>query len=163
MSERWQQWMPFHIDRFRGSPDVQAMHPIAKLGYIMLLASSWQTPDCAVANDPVELSIASSLGDALWGEYRTRILRKFVDHDGRLRNEVLFKEWSEAKRIYESRSASAKRTNQVRSPSRSPLSQYAVTDHTPSRPADTITGTLTKGASTSPRYDFGLEESVTDV
>lgn len=142
MVERWQQWMPFHIDRFRGSPDVQSMHPIAKLGYIMLLASSWQTPHCDLANDPVELSIASSLGDALWGEYAPRILRKFTERDGRLRNEVLFREWSEAKRVYEARSAAAKRTNDARSPSRSPSGEGAVTERSPSRQADTRTLTL---------------------
>lgn len=157
MTERWQQWMPFHIDRFRGSPDVQAMHPIARLGYIMLLAACWQTPDCAISIDPVELSIASSLGDDLWATHAPRILRKFVEIEGKLRNEVLFKEWSEAKRIYQSRSASAKRTNSVRSPSRSPLSVYSVTDLRPSRQADThtLTGTEeTKEANTQPMKYF---------
>jgi len=139
MSERWQQWMPFHIDRFRGSPDVQAMHPTAKLGYIMLLASAWQTTDCTLPNDPLELSIASSLGD-LWQEHSSRILRKFVLVEGRLRNEVLYREWSEAKRIYEARAASARRTVTERSSSRS--SSWS-SSRRPSRPADTITETLT--------------------
>ncbi len=125
MTERWQQWMPFHIDRFRGSPDVQAMHPIARLGYIMLLASAWQTHDCALDNDPEVLSIASSLGDELWAIHAPRILRKFAMVDGKLRNDVLFKEWSEAKRIYEKRSESAMRTNSIRS--RSPFVE-TVTD-----------------------------------
>lgn len=149
MTERWQQWMPFHIDRFRGSPDVQAMHPIAKLGYIMLLASAWQTPDCAVADDPVELSIASSLGDDLWVTHGPRILRKFTAVDGRLRNEVLFREWSEAKRIYESRSLAAKRTNVVRMSNGDRAPTDTVTERRPSRLADTITGTGTETETTS--------------
>jgi hypothetical protein len=124
--------MPFHIDRFRGSPDVQAMHPIAKLGYLMLLASQWQTSDCLISSDPIDLAAASSLGDKLWAQHGPRILRKFETIDGKLRNSVLYIEWMEAKRVFEARQASAHRTNIVRSPSRSP-----------SRPADTQTGTGT--------------------
>lgn len=149
MAERWQQWMPFHIDRFRGSPDVQAMHPIAKLGYIFLLASEWQTPDCALANNPMELSIASGLGDELWAAHGPRILRKFVESDGKFRNLVLFGEWKEAKRIFEARSEAAKRTNTGRS--RSPLGERAVSERSPSRSADTITGTVT-GSTPVKRY-----------
>ena len=154
MAERWQQWMPFHIDRFRGSPDVQAMHPIAKLGYIMLLASSWQTPDCAIANDPMELSIAAGLDDALWAIHGPRILRKFVEHNGKLRNEVLFREWSEAKRVFEARSASAGRTNSKRWVSVTDTPTDTVTDRRPYRRADTITGTVTETGSTPMKRYF---------
>lgn len=135
MSERWQQWMPFHIDKFRGSPEVQAMHPTARAGYLYLLASAWQSPDCTISSDPLDLSAESGLGEELWDKYRPRILRKFEDiAGGKLRNYVLYAEWSEAKRIFEARQASAVRTNTARSPSRSPH-----------RPADTITltGTVT--------------------
>jgi hypothetical protein len=130
--------MPFHIDRFRGSPDVQAMHPIAKLGYLMLLASQWQTSDCLISSDPIDLAAASSLGDKLWAQHGPRILRKFETIDGKLRNSVLYIEWMEAKRVFEARQASAHRTNIVRSPSRSP-----------SRSADTQTGTGTGTVTTT--------------
>ncbi len=144
MAERWQQWMPFHIDRFRGSPEVQAMHPIARCGYIYLLSSQWQTSDCVLPDDPDSLAALSGLGDELWGQYGPRILRKFgTDEQGRLCNHVLKKEWDEARRVFEARSASARRTNEVRSPSRSPSSDSTVTGRESSRSADTITGTGT--------------------
>ena len=103
MAERWQQWMPFHIDRFRGSPDVQAMHPAARMGYLYLLASAWQTDDCTISDDPLDLASMSGLGDDLWAQYCPRILRKFepAGTPGRLYNPVLLEEWTEAKRIFE--------------------------------------------------------------
>jgi uncharacterized protein YdaU (DUF1376 family) len=105
MAERWQQWMPFHIDRFRGSPDVQAMHPAARLGYLYLLASAWQTDDCTISDDPLELASASGLGDELWATHSVRIMRKFLTCEvaGRLRNLVLYQEWNEARRVFEER------------------------------------------------------------
>lgn len=128
--------MPFHIDRFRGSPDVQAMHPAARCGFLYLMASSWQNEECCLSPDPIDLASESGLGDDLWATYGARILRKFAAlPDGRLRNSIVFEEWQEAKRIFEARANSARRTNSVRSPSRSP-----------SRSADTstLTSTYTK-------------------
>ena len=94
--------MPFHIDKFRGSPDVQAMHPAARWGYISVLASMWQSDDCTVLNDPLDLATKSGLGDELWALYSPRIMRKFEPIDGgRLRNSVLHCEWLEAKRKFE--------------------------------------------------------------
>lgn len=102
MAERWQQWMPFHIDRFRGSPDVQAMHPAARMGYLYLLASAWQTDDCTVPDDALDLAALSGLGDELWALYGLRILRKFASNDqGKLINHVLHDEWREAKGIFD--------------------------------------------------------------
>ena len=135
VAERWQQWMPFHIDKFRGSPEVQAMHPAARLGYIYLLASAWQSPDCALSADPLDLATASGLGDELWALHGPRILRKFEDVGGRLRNAVLFTEWSDALRVYEKRKSGAVRTNESRSASDERTQ--------PERQADTQTGTLT--------------------
>ena len=145
MAERWQLWMPFHIDRFRGSPDVQAMHAIARCGYLYLLASQWQTSECALPSDSDSLASLSGLGDELWAQYGPRILRKFsTDEHGRLVNLILRKEWEEAQRIYEARSASARRTNEVRSAPRSPSADHAVTTRRASRRADTTTGTGTE-------------------
>jgi hypothetical protein len=151
--------MPFHIDRFRGSPDVQAMHPAAKWGYLSLLAFQWQTADCTLPDDPLDLAAASGLGDDLWPVHSARILRKFppLDIGGRRRNEVCFQEWSEAKRIFEARAAAARKTTQTRAPRRKPTvtvpisnGDRAVTDGIASRSAqksersaDTITGTVT--------------------
>lgn len=152
MAERWQQWMPFHIDRFRGSPEVQAMHPAARWGYMSLLASQWQTEDCTLSPDALDLASASGLGDDLWAQYGPRILRKFppLDIGGRLRNDVCHVEWKEAKRIFDARSAAAKRTTEIRSPRQKSTvtvqesdGHRAPTDTVTPRPADTITGTLT--------------------
>src|ERR1700678_549405 len=105
MPAKWQQWMPFRIDAFKGSPAVQAMHPCARIGYLYLLARAWQTDDCTVSSDALQLAEDSGLGDELWALHSPRILRKFeaVNGNGRLRNQVCFEEWSEAKRIYERR------------------------------------------------------------
>jgi uncharacterized protein YdaU (DUF1376 family) len=152
MAERWQQWMPFHIDRFRGSPDVQAMHPVARIGYLYLLASAWQTDDCTISDDPLDLASMSGLGDDLWAQYCPRILRKFQCDEigGRLYNPVLREEWSEAKRIFEARSAAAKKTTETRSPSKKRTvtvpkanGHRMVSARRPVRSADTITGTTT--------------------
>lgn len=152
MPARWQQWMPFHIDRFRGSPDVQAMHPVARIGYLYLLASAWQTDDCTISSDSLDLASLSGLGDELWAQYSPRIMRKFeaVDETGRLRNAVLFQEWKEAKRIFEARRNAAERTTQIRSPRKNATvtvkktaGDCTVTDGEPSRSLDTITGTST--------------------
>lgn len=100
------------------------------------MASSWQNEECCLSPDPIDLASESGLGDDLWATYGARILRKFAAlPDGRLRNSVVFEEWQEAKRIFEARVNSARRTNVVRSPSRSA-----------SRSADTstLTSTYTK-------------------
>lgn len=147
MAERWQRWMPFHIDRFRGSPDVQAMPPAARWGYLSLLASAWQTDDCTISSDPLDLASVSSLGDELWAIHGPRILRKFpTNSDGRLQNDVCFGEWLEAKRIFDARAAAARRTTEIRSP----REKSTVTVQSPSRsarkserPAHTQTSTIT--------------------
>lgn len=123
MSKRWQQWMPFHIDAFKSSPSVRAMHPAARSGYLYLLAYAWQTEDCTIPTDVLELAEISELGDELWATHGPRILRKFLMVDGKWRNEKLFEEWKDAKRVFDARSASGHRTNQQRSPN----GQQAVT------------------------------------
>lgn len=138
MAEKWQRWMPFHIDKFRGSPEVQAMHPAARLGYIYLLASSWQTDDCTVSSDPLDLATESGLGDEMWAIYGPRIVRKFELHEGRLRNCVLYCEWLEAKTTYEGRRERAKRIQETK---RTPHRDDIVT--TSKRYADTVTDTET--------------------
>lgn len=162
--------MPFHIDSFRGSPSVQAMHPAARAGYIYLLAACWQSDDCTLPNDPLALAELSSLGDELWSVHGPRIVRKFEAVDGRLRNPVLYAHWLEAKRIYESRQGAAAYANQSKRSRKTVTAQEsdgdrAVTDtvtvRTPSRSADTITRTLTgtQGLSSadalSPRPEAG--------
>jgi uncharacterized protein YdaU (DUF1376 family) len=151
MAARWQQWMPFHIDRFRGSPDVQAMHPCARIGYLYLLSSAWQTDDCSIPADDLDLASLSGLGDDLWQLYKPRILRKFVTReDGRLFNQVLFREWLEAKRIFEARSAAARNTTATRSPNGHRTPTATPNERRPSRSADTITGTVTTTGTEEP-------------
>lgn len=119
MPAKWQQWMPFRIDAFKGSPAVQAMHPCARIGYLYLLACAWQTEDCTVSSDQLELAEQSGLGDELWAVHGPRILRKFepVNGNGRLRNDVCFEEWERAKKAYQSRAYAAQKTNSTRSAS----------------------------------------------
>lgn len=151
MAAKWQQWFPFKIDNFRGSPSVQAMHPAARAGYIYLLGAAWQTEDCTVPNDPLALAEMSGLGDELWAVHGPRILRKFetVEGNGRLRNAICYEEWKEAKRVFDKRREAADRTNSGRSPSpsRSPSENGTVTDGEPSRFAHTRTTVVPVGVS----------------
>ncbi|HEY1742072.1 MAG TPA: hypothetical protein VGG18_02830 [Granulicella sp.] len=134
MAERWQQWMPFYIDRFRGSMDMQALGPMGRSGFIYLLATAWQTDDCTLPADPAKLATASGFSEEEWALYAPRILEKFEQVGDRLRNQVLFKEWTAARDIFEKRRSGAERTN-----SRSPRAARA---HT-ARSADTGTETGT--------------------
>ena len=152
LSAKWQQWMPLHIDRFLGSPAVQAMSPAAQMGYLRLLMASWQSEDCTISSDPLDLAETSGLGDDLWEKCGARILRKFfpVSGNGRLRNSVCYEEWREAKRIFEARKAAAIKTTEIRSPrlfstvtEDNQDGDHTVTNGSPSRSANTITGTLT--------------------
>ena len=154
MPAKWQTWFPFYVDAFRGSPAVQAMHPAARAGYIYLLSAAWQSDDCTIPNDPLELAELSGIGDELWAAHGARILRKFEPVGDRLRNARLYEDWLEARRIFESRQGAACRTNQTRNKNarrtvteRIPDGDRAVTqtvsDQTATRSADTSTGTIT--------------------
>lgn len=148
MPAKWQQWMPFRIDAFKGSPAVQAMHPSARIGYLYLLSCAWQTDDCTVSADSLDLAENSGLGDELWAIHGPRIIRKFDVVDGnRLRNETCYEEWLEAKRIFDARRGAANRTNSARSPGviyvQSPNGHRVAVPAGPSRSADTRTGTGT--------------------
>ena len=181
MVAKWQQWMPFYIDAFMGSPAVQAMHPTARIGYLCLLARAWQTEDCSIPSDDLALSEMSGIGDELWQAHRIRIIRKFdpVEGSDRLRNAVLYEKWKDAKRIYERRREAAEKTNTERSPShqadrrakRPEDTAPPITERTPSRSADTgtrtrtVTGTETgevlKAAPTVTAYDFDADPELT--
>ena len=128
MPAKWQQWMPFYIDRFLGSFDVQNMEPAAFKAYVRLLLYAWQTDDCTVLSDPDALASYSGIGKRLWDKHGASVLRKFTTVTvtvgdtvtERLRNAVQFELWSEAKRIHEARKTAAMGTNATRSPRRSP-------------------------------------------
>ena len=140
MAAKWQQWMPFHIDRFKASPAVQSMPPAARIGYLYLLSCCWQSPTCTISDDESSLAEMSGLGDELWKIHATRILRKFQSDDqGRLTNFVLRAEWDEAQRVFDARKKSADRTNTARWA----VGDRAVTDNGASRSPDTRTGTVT--------------------
>lgn len=148
MPAKWQQWFPFRIEAFKSSPAVRSMHPSARAGYIYLLAYAWQTDDCTIPTDDISLAEISELGDELWSIHGPRIMRKFdtvtVEIGAvtvrRARNEALYRDWLEAKRIFESRQKAADRTNNTRSPH----DNRTVTVGTPSRSAYTRTGTRTE-------------------
>ncbi len=119
--------MPFRIDAFKSSPAVQAMHPAARSGYLYLLSCQWQSDDCTISNDQLDLAEASGLGDELWSIHSARILRKFdtvtvrspLENDTvtvRLRNQACFLEWEKAKKVFEARQKAALDTVTVRSP-----------------------------------------------
>jgi hypothetical protein len=145
MPAKWQQWMPLHIDRFFGSPAVQAMPSECQMGYLRLLTSAWQTEDCSLSPDPIDLAERSGLGEEAWGLYGKRILRRFevIAETGRLRNEVAFQEWSEAKRIHDARAESANKTNKMRTPKRKADGDRHGQASKASRSADTRTLTIT--------------------
>jgi len=86
------------------------MHPAARSGYLYLLAYAWQTEDCTIPSDPLELAEISELGDDLWQTYGPRILKKFVaaEATGKLQNESLLEKWLEAKRVFDARSLGGK-------------------------------------------------------
>jgi len=126
MPAKWQRWMPMEIDALKASPAVQAMHPAARSGYVWLLLDAWQTDDCTIPSDPIDLADKSGLGDELWAAHGIRILRKFERLDGsdRLRNLAQYERWQAAKVVYEKKREAANRTNELRSPS----DRHAVTD-----------------------------------
>lgn len=104
MAEFWQQWMPFHIDRWRGSLHVQGMPAAAKTGYLYLLAAQWQSVDSSLPNDDYELQILSSLTQEEWARLGTLILRRFTKRaDGKLANAALATEWTETKHRWEAK------------------------------------------------------------
>ena len=119
MAAKWQRWMPMEVDALKASPAVQAMHPSARAGYVWLLLDAWQTDDCTIPNDPIDLADKSGLGDELWATYGIRILRKFdrVDGSDRLRNLPQYERWQAAKAAYEKKQEAAHRTNELRYPS----------------------------------------------
>ena len=115
MAERWQQWMPLHIDRLRGSVHVQAMPPEARIGYLYLLASAWQSEDCSLSDDDEELRVQSGLSEEEWREHSAKILRRFTKReDGRLVNAVLLAEWKIAEEKFKTNQARAAATNRKR-------------------------------------------------
>ena len=102
MKAPWQKWMPFDIQAFMSSPVVQAMHPVARSGYIYLLGHMWQTEGCSLPGDYEDLMIYSGIGPDLWAEHAKMILRNFVRLDnGHVQNAVLHAKWVEARDIYE--------------------------------------------------------------
>jgi uncharacterized protein YdaU (DUF1376 family) len=155
--------MPFHIDRFKGSPAVQAMHPAARMGYLYLLSCQWQSDECSLPSDPIDLAELSGLGDELWAQYGARIMRNFdALEDGRFRNSVCFEEWQESKAIFdhnqEVRSAAGKKGNEKRWGNRKcdkkdrKCDTYAtksVANESQNIATGTVTGTLRTSRSTS--------------
>jgi uncharacterized protein YdaU (DUF1376 family) len=138
---RWTQWMPFYIDRWKGSPHVQAMTPAARAGYLYLLAAAWQTSDCSVPHDDEELAVLAGYSDQEWEENRGKILRRFaVRPDGRLTNVVLLEEWQRAKSMTQARARGAEKTNDLRSAN----AQRKGSVHTPNADRAVITVTSTE-------------------
>ena len=116
MAERWQQWMPFHIDRWRGSAHVQAMRAAARAGYLYLLAAAWQSEDCSLPADDEELQVLSGLRDDEWQEHGPRILRRFTKRaDSRFENKVLVLEWEKARNLVRQNAPSPEELHVVRS------------------------------------------------
>lgn len=178
MAAKWQKWMPLHIDRFMGSRYVQAMHPSARAGYLYLIAAQWQSDDCTLSSEPEELAALSGLGDS-WEDFSRVILRHFTSVDDRLRNDVCFEEWSEARVIHEKRWGAALRTNKARSESKETVSVRSA--HGERAVSDTVSGTQYTGTGTdtdtetetieliseakasSPRTDSGKPDPIEEI
>ncbi len=148
MAAKWQQWMPWYIDRFMASRYVQDMHPSAQMGYMYLIAAQWQSDDCCLPDDEEDLAVLSGLKKwNLWSEFSKAILRQFPRiESGQRQNAVCCEIWLEAKRVFEARRDSAKNTNRRATDitARSPHGHRTVTAKTPSRSAYTRTETVTK-------------------
>ena len=56
---------------------MRAMEPVARYGYLELLLTQWQSEDCSISADPLDLADASGLGDVLWEKLSARIVRNF--------------------------------------------------------------------------------------
>lgn len=95
MTKRSREWFPFYIDEFCGSPAVRAMDPAARAGYVYLLARQWESPDCSLSSDPMDLAESAGMDDEMWALYGPCILRNFVScGNSRIRNESLYEKWA---------------------------------------------------------------------
>jgi hypothetical protein len=152
MPAKWQRWIPFDIDAFFGSPAVQVMSQDAQMGYLRLICAQWQTDECALPIDPMTLAEKSGMGDEKWAVHGPRILRQFPAIDGAIgliRNLPCYLRWKEAKRVYDARRDSARKTTETRSPSEKHTVTVDKADghrhgepSGPSRRADTQTRTV---------------------
>jgi uncharacterized protein YdaU (DUF1376 family) len=159
MAARWQQWMPFHIDRWKGSPHVQAMRPTARAGYLYLLTAAWQTEDCSLPSEDEELVVLAGLTDEEWAEHGAKIRRRFsVGPDRRMFNPVLRREWADAKRVFESRQDGARRTNRARRPGDERVQTIRGTSR--SSDTQTLTVTATKTEKKTPGLSSSLDADV---
>lgn len=107
----------FYFDDWLGSDAVNEMDGDEECGYLRLLVYAWKQPDCGLPNNPKLLAQKSLLNEQ-WDlptkdeEYRyhagetsgQKILKNFVERDGRLYNERLLKEWDYQQSIKEKRS-----------------------------------------------------------
>jgi hypothetical protein len=136
--------MPFHIDRWKGSPHVQAMRPAARAGYLYLLTAAWQTEDCSLPSEDDELLILAGLTDEEWAEHGGRIRRRFsMGPDRRMFNPVLRRKWADAKRVFELRQDGARRTNSARRPGAERAKTVRGTSRSPDTQTLTVTATTT--------------------
>ena len=148
------------IDALKASPSVQGMHPSARAGYVWLLLDAWQSDDCTIPSDPMDLADKSGLGDELWNAHGIRILRKFerVDGSDRLRNLPQYERWQAAKAAYGKKQEAAHRTNEIRYPSLFPSVSDTVTEIQAS-----ITDTVTEIPSSFPPYPLSNTLSSTET
>ncbi len=152
MAAKWQQWMPLYLNRLRGSLSVQAMSGDAFKGYIYLLMASWESEDCTIPSSDAELAVLSGLMSK-WKKNAPAICAKFQavtvtvgdTVTERLQNTVLLEIWKDTKRIYDARSLSGHRTNQIRSPKQAKDGdRYGDHDAIPPTRTGTVTETETK-------------------
>ena len=135
------------------------MHPAARSGYLYLIASAWQTDDCTVSGDPLDLAVESGLGDELWVVHGPRIMRKFYPVGDRMQNDVIFAEWLDTKAAWdrkhltpdeltEKRSAAGKAGNEKRWANRKRIANAIICDEdlsqTHRKTSLTVTRTVTR-------------------
>jgi uncharacterized protein YdaU (DUF1376 family) len=151
---------------------VQRMSCAAFKGYIGLLTAQWQSEDGTLPEDMQELAEKSRLSDEEWEASSASILRRFVRIEGaRLRNEVCFQKWLDARTVFEARRKAASTTN-----SRSPHGHRTMRERSPARSADTRTETdterdteteelklVSEAKASSPRTDSGEADPIEEI
>jgi uncharacterized protein YdaU (DUF1376 family) len=149
VAAKWQQWMPWYIDRFMASRYVQDMHPSAQMGYLYLIAAQWQSDDCCLPDDEEDLAVLSGLKKwNLWTEFSKAILRQFPKTEsGKRQNAVCSGLWLEAKRIFEARQSGRKGKT------------HTSVKHQSSKKSDTrtVTGTVTRTKEQKPSGKPGAD------
>lgn len=135
----------FYIDDWLSSKQIARMDATEERGYLRLLLYAATEPDCGLPNEEAELAIISMIGEQ-WGKVTIdpkkrfkgetsgkKVMRCFIEKDGRLYNERLLKEFGHQKEVARKRSEAGSRGGKQSSNSRQAIAQaFATAVATPS-------------------------------